>query len=64
MITLSAPLPNKQRFAPIEAAIYLGVSVKTIYRWIDNGKLKAVKVGDKLIKISREEIIEIQKEIY
>ena len=56
-------LPEKERFTPTEAAKYLEVSKPTIYRWIESGKLKAVLVGEKLLKIPREAIMGAQKEV-
>lgn len=37
-------LPNKELFRPDEVASYFSLSVKTIYGWIAEGKLEAVKV--------------------
>ena len=34
-----------------EAADYLGVSSKTIYKWIAEGSLKAHKIGKRMIRI-------------
>jgi len=37
------------------------VSVKTIYDWISTGKMEAVRVGEKLLKIPREELVKKQQ---
>jgi hypothetical protein len=34
-----------------EAADYLGVSTKTIYKWIAEGSLKAHKIGKRMLRI-------------
>lgn len=54
-------IPDKPRFRPDEAADILDVSVKTIYDWISTGQMDAVRIGKKLLKIPREEIIKKQQ---
>ncbi|MCK9599588.1 MAG: helix-turn-helix domain-containing protein [Sphaerochaeta sp.] len=49
-------LPKKDLFRPDEAATYLGVSRATIYRMIESGKLKAVKISKKIIRINRKSL--------
>lgn len=39
-----------------ESAHYLGVSEKTISRWIGKGRLKAYKFGEKIVRISTSEL--------
>lgn len=34
-----------------EAATYLGVSTKTIYKWISEGRLKANRLGKRMLRI-------------
>ena len=34
-----------------EAADYLGVSTKTIYKWIAEGSLRAQRLGKRLIRV-------------
>ena len=34
-----------------EAAHYLGVSNKTVYKWIGEGKLKASRLGKRMLRI-------------
>lgn len=55
------PIPNKDNFRPNEAAKILEVSVRTIYGWIATGQMEAIKIGNKLLRIPREEIIKQQK---
>ena len=38
-------LKKKPFYSPQEVADFLGVKVRSVYRWIREGKLNAVKVG-------------------
>jgi excisionase family DNA binding protein len=40
---------------PRELADYWGVSVKTVYRWIDKGALPAEPIGPKLLRIKTDD---------
>jgi len=53
-------LPDKELLRVDEAAAYLRVTKKTIYSWIDVGKLEAIKVHT-LIRIPRKNILKMQK---
>ncbi len=50
-------IPHKPLFTVAETADIFEVSVRTIYRWIEEGKLQAFFLGEKIIKIPREAII-------
>ena len=52
-------LTNRRYFRVDEVARYFGVSDRTIYRLIDMGDLKVVRVRD-CIRISAEEIREFE----
>ena len=55
-------LPNKEFLRPDEVAYYFSLSVKTIYGWIDSGKIEAVNVGPgNTVRISREEVEKMVK---
>ncbi|MDD5204411.1 MAG: helix-turn-helix domain-containing protein [Desulfobacterales bacterium] len=54
-------LPDKPRFHPREAAEYLGVDVKTIYGWISTGKMEAIRIGERILRIPRDEIKKMEK---
>ena len=45
----------EQYYKPKEVADKLKINVMTVYKWIREGKLKAVKVGD-LWRISENEL--------
>lgn len=49
--------PEKDLLRPDEVATILKVSVKTVYGWIDQGGLDAVRIGPcgRLIRIKRED---------
>jgi excisionase family DNA binding protein len=47
---------GKKLLRPDEAASFLGVSKWTIYRWIEDGRIKATKVGPGCLRIFPESI--------
>jgi len=53
-------LLEKDLFRPDEVASYFSVTRKTIYSWIETGKLKAIKIANNQLRIRREEILKIQ----
>ena len=38
-------VPKRQLLRPVEVAVFLGVSAKTIYRWCDMGLMESVKLN-------------------
>ncbi len=48
-------LPKKELLRPDEVADYLRVKRRTIYRWIEAGKIEAVKTNG-LLRIPREAV--------
>ena len=44
-----------------EAADYLGVSTKSIRRWISSGLIKAYRVGPKLIRVDLDSLNSLGK---
>ena len=56
-------LPDKLFLRPDEAAKFLSITRKTIYLWVEQGKLDAVKING-LIRIPREAIGKIQKSVF
>ena len=57
-------LPNRQLLRPDEIARYYSVSKSAVYRWIETGKLEAIKVAGKTIRIPRESAIALKKDIF
>jgi excisionase family DNA binding protein len=46
-----------------QTADYFGVDVKTIRRWIVQGRLIAYRVGPRLIRVDRESIVKLASPI-
>ncbi len=51
-------LPVKANYRVDEVAKFFDVTTKTVYLWIEDGKLKAKKVAGRIIRIPREAIEE------
>ncbi len=52
---MTTNLPKRDLLKPDEVADYLSIPVKTLYGWIAEGKVEAVRVGpSKLLRIKRE----------
>ena len=49
-------LPNKELLRPDEVADYWSVAVSTVYSWIDQGIVDAIKKGG-TVRIPREEVL-------
>jgi excisionase family DNA binding protein len=59
---MSEYLPDKPFFRPDEVAKYLSVSRATIYRWIDEGRLQSVRIGEKVVRVRRESVLQLVRE--
>ncbi|GAM50994.1 helix-turn-helix domain-containing protein [Nocardia seriolae] len=46
-----------------DAAALVQVDIKTIYRWIDSGYLTAYRVGPRLLRVERSELLAVAKPI-
>ena len=53
-------LPNKELFTPEEVARLFSVTRKTIYEWVKNKDLTALKIR-RTIRITRESILKHNK---
>jgi len=49
-------MPNRKLLRPVEVAIFLGVSAKTIYRWCDMGLMESVKLN-RSVRVLRESVV-------
>lgn len=58
-MTLVSNQPTKRYFRVDEVARYFSVSDRTIYRLIDTGDIKAIRIRD-CIRVSMEEIRELE----
>lgn len=56
-------LPERPYVLPKEVAEYYAVSVKTVYGWIDQGKLDADRVAGRSIRIPRSSAMDIAKDV-
>ena len=63
MSYLTKSLPDKPLFRPDEVAVFFGVSKKTVYFWIEKGKLPAVKIAGNILRIPKKSIDQIIKPI-
>jgi excisionase family DNA binding protein len=54
----TAPHPTQK-----QAAEFIGIDVKTIRRWISQGRLTAYRVGPRLIRVDRESILKLASPI-
>ena len=52
-------LPKKALYTPREVADFFGVHVDTVYTWKAEGKIKGLKISDKVLRIPRKEVVEI-----
>lgn len=59
---MNSDLPDRLYFRPDEVARYFSVSKSTVYRWIDEGRLKSVKIAGSVIRIKRTDILKAVKE--
>ena len=55
--------PMPARLSIQHAAEYLGVHSKTVRRYIAEGRLKAVRIGPRLIRIDRESLVALANPI-
>jgi len=56
------PITEKVWLSPKEAAEYLGISVATLYRWKDMGKIRFYKpTGTQVSRIRREALDELMR---
>jgi excisionase family DNA binding protein len=55
-------LPDKAHYRPEEIAEYFDISVKTLYQWIAEGKVPAIKpAGCSLLRITRGEVEKMKR---
>lgn len=49
----------RKMYTPQEVADILGIDRRTIYRWLDDGKVRATKVGERFWRITAEDLQEL-----
>lgn len=53
-------IPFKLFYRPGELAKIADIHIRTVYRWIDMGKIKSIKIG-RSVRIERGEFLRILK---
>jgi excisionase family DNA binding protein len=51
------------RVSITEAAKYLGVSTRTLRRYIADGRLPAYRVGNQIIRINPDDLVRLERRI-
>jgi excisionase family DNA binding protein len=59
--TNKAPLPPLPSVE--QAANYVGVDPKTVQRWISQGRLSAKRNGPRLIRLDRDEVLQLGRPV-
>jgi excisionase family DNA binding protein len=59
--TNKAPLPLLPSVK--QAANYVGVDPKTVRRWISQGRLSAKRIGPRLIRLDRDEVLQLGRPV-
>lgn len=57
-------LPNRELLRPDEVAKYFRLSISTIHAWINAGKLPAIRLPGKSIRIARVTIEDIKNSAF
>lgn len=57
-MTKYADLPEKTLLRPDEVARFFSVSIRTVYGWVDMGRLQGNKYG-KVLRIYRESVLRL-----
>jgi excisionase family DNA binding protein len=54
---MARSVPPRKRLITVEAAAdYLGIGVRSVRRYIAEGKLPAYRVGDKLVRVDQADV--------
>ncbi len=59
-MTKFSDLPKKTLLRPDEVAAFFSISIETLYRWANEGKLESVKIGKKL-RFYREDVVRLAR---
>jgi excisionase family DNA binding protein len=59
--TNKAPLPLLPSVK--QAANYVGVDPKAVRRWISQGRLSAKRIGPRLIRLDRDEVLQLGRPV-
>ncbi|MEV6098654.1 helix-turn-helix domain-containing protein [Nocardia sp. NPDC051981] len=56
-------VPSSQLMSLRDAAAFAQVDIKTIRRWIDGGHLTAYRMGPRLLRVERSELLAVAKPV-
>lgn len=56
VVSVESRADEPEFYTAAEAARLLGVSVVTVWRWINEGRLRAYRVGPRKLRINREDV--------
>lgn len=59
----TGPAGPSAGMSPEEVALYYGVDVDTVRRWIKSGKLNATRVGPRLLRIAAADVEALAKPV-
>jgi excisionase family DNA binding protein len=60
-VTMFGDLPEKTLLRPCEVAVFFSVSIRTIYEWVEGGRLEAHSPSDRTMRIYRESVVKLAK---
>lgn len=61
--TIMTKLPDKELLRPDEVAAYYSVTIRTVRNWISLGKLDAVRIAGRTLRIPREAVLSLEEPI-
>lgn len=53
------PIKEKDTLTVYETALYLGISKRTVYRWLDNGTIKGTRFSNNKVLFLKKDLLDI-----